>query len=145
MQLITQRIIKKYYCFINKLLVYVHYVRTVFVMCCTVVFLFFKSLCHTVVRFLCLYIWGSEEHELQHWHCPCKHVACCALMLHVHTHCEVQMVHWHQMTFLKTDCRKVLKYIWICVQGYVFFNPLTRLFIVTSFNALKYVVTHSFW
>ena len=33
----------------------------------------------------------------------------------------------------------------ICVQGYVFLNLLTRLFIVSSFYALKYVVTHSFW
>jgi len=33
MQLITQRIIKKYCCLNNKLLVYVYYVRTAFCVC----------------------------------------------------------------------------------------------------------------
>jgi hypothetical protein len=182
MQLITQNIIKKYYCClkISDLPMCITCIQhVVFMLCYEIGFVIFRSLsyrcmfiigfvifrslsysCMFIIGFVifrslsysCMFIvfvWGSFSHVqwnsehlgawLKHRHCVCARVACCALMLCVHTHCEVQMVHWHQLTFLKPYCRKTLKYIWTFLQGYVLFNPLTRLFLVTSFYVADFV------
>jgi hypothetical protein len=132
-QLITQRIITKYCCLNNEWLDYVRYVCTAFcvydVLCNC--FCFFKSLCHTVAHLLCLGLqWNSVDWGA--WTAPLALSLCSCCML-----CAVYM---HTVK-CKWSVDTILKYIRICVQGYVFFNPLTRLFIVTACCALKYVVT----
>lgn len=112
--------------------------------CVVGLFLFFKSLsyCCMFVVFVHLRL-QCNFCTLRSINCSTALSLCTGCMYVLTVKCKWSVdIDW---LFQKQMCRKFLKYVWICVQGYAFFNPLTGLFIVTSFYALKYVVTHCIW